>query len=77
MDDMWRLESFKHTSDQQEGIPNTSAFCADGTAELKINIGFMSNGPKEMSLQLEKKIFLMKVCCLLTKYIINTRITVF
>ena len=36
---------------QQRGIPNTRAFCVYGTAELKMNTGFVSNGRKEMSLQ--------------------------
>ena len=40
---------------QQGGIPNTHAFCVYGTAGLKMNTGFVSNGRKEMSLQLEKK----------------------
>ena len=31
---------------QQGGIPNTHAFCIYGTAGLKMNIGFVSNGPK-------------------------------
>ena len=43
------------------GIHNAHAFCVYGTAELKMNIGFVSNGRKEISLQLEKKIFFMKV----------------
>ena len=47
--------------DQQGGIPNTHAFCVYGTAGLKIKSGFVSNGRKEMSLQLEKKTFLIKV----------------
>ena len=42
---------------QQGGIPNTHAFYVYGTAELKVNTGFVSNGRKEMRLQLEKKIF--------------------
>ena len=46
---------------QQGGIPNTHAFCVYGTAELKMNTRFVSNGQKEMSLQLEKRIFLIKV----------------
>ena len=35
---------------QREVIPNTHAFCVYGTAELKMNTGFVSNGQKEMSL---------------------------
>ena len=49
---------------QQEGytdIPNTHAFCVYGTAGLKMNAGFVSNGRKEMSLELEKTTFVLKV----------------
>ena len=46
---------------QQGCIPDAHAFCVYGTAELKMNTAFVSNGRKEMSLQLEKRIFLMKV----------------
>ena len=42
-------------------MPNTHAFCVYGTAELKMNTRFVSNGRKEMSLQLEKRIFLTEV----------------
>ena len=49
------------------GIPNARAFWFYG-AEPKMNTGFVSNDRKEMSLQFEKRIFLMKVLCLLTKY---------
>ena len=40
---------------QRGVIPSTHAFCVYGTAQLKMNTGFVSNGQKEMSLQLEKK----------------------
>ena len=53
---------------QQGCIPDTHAFCVYVKAELKMNTAFVKNGQKEMSLQLEKRIFLMKVYCLLTKY---------
>ena len=51
-------------------IPNTLAFCVYGTVELKISTGLVSNCQREMSLQLEKRIFSMKVWYLLTKYIL-------
>ena len=46
---------------QQGCIPDAHSFCVYGTAEPKMNTAFVSNGRKEMSLQLEKRIFLMKV----------------
>ena len=58
---MWRFESFKHTVGSTRGIPNIHAFCVYGTAGIKMNSGFVSNGQKEMSLQLEKRTFIMKV----------------
>ena len=58
MDSMWRLEMLLG---QQGVIPNAHAFWFYRTAELKMNTRFVSNDRKEMSLQLEKRIFLMKV----------------
>ena len=46
---------------QRGGYTKYLCICVYGTAELKINTGFVSNGRKEMSLQLEKRIFLIKV----------------
>ena len=46
---------------QQGDIPKTHAFCVYGTAGLKMNTVFVSNGRKEMILQLEKRTFVMKI----------------
>ena len=63
MDVMWRFESLNMLLSQQGrySILNTHAFCVYGTAGLKMNTRFMSNGKKEMSLQLEKRTCVMKV----------------
>ena len=58
MDGMWRLEMLLV---QQGGKPNAHAFWIYGTVELKMNTGFVSDNRKEMSLQLEKRIFLVNV----------------
>ena len=46
---------------RQGGYTKYPCFLCCGRAELKMNTGFVSNGQKEMSLQLEKRIFLIKV----------------
>ena len=58
---MWRLESCKHIVGSTRRVYQIPMLFVYGTAEQKMNTGFVGIGRKEMSLQLEKRMFLIKV----------------